>query len=341
VTLSTTQELPNRVNSSGGVTTRGSSSGTDANDPIFPNHTGTHYIYLPGTTGNHLSVPKDGGWAATIHITATKTDDTTETFTTTASPILIGDTDLTEDSYKKVELRDTNDAGTLRLTIEPTNDINTTTDRNTGQTTFTSEGTTITIARTTSALTTTLVTRPGAILNGTSHYLQLPTDATPTITRTTGQFTALVLLRKNYDGAAFDRYISWESASGVDGMYIGRDASNRPATYIGDNASTKNSINTADGISIPLNELVTIGAVINNGTIATYLYGEGLNTSPTDITTLASDPTFTTGRIGTRAYNVSNTAGIEVFDFATFQDQALTEDQLDTFSDKLIAGTYT
>ncbi|MCP4963126.1 MAG: hypothetical protein GY925_28145, partial [Actinomycetia bacterium] len=60
MTLSTVQELPNRVDATGDEATIGSTTGVDANDPERLTHSGTaHYAYFPGTADNNLTVPDE------------------------------------------------------------------------------------------------------------------------------------------------------------------------------------------------------------------------------------------------------------------------------------------
>ncbi|MCP4960920.1 MAG: hypothetical protein GY925_16845, partial [Actinomycetia bacterium] len=216
-------------------------------------------------------------------------------------------------------------------------DIDTSSDPDAGQTSFTcTTGQTVTVNRATSGLVTAIVTRPVALLDGIATYVQLPADApTPTATRAAGKHTAVFLLRKSATGANFDRFLSFETGTGVDGCYL-TQVGNQTAVYIGDGASSVSSLLTS---TIPDNDLAVIGFVIDTGTIAAYYYGEGLAT-PTSFSGLASDPTFTAGRIGARGYAVQSLAELEFFDVVTFQDQAKTEAQLDVIAAKLLAGTY-
>jgi len=61
---SDTQELPNRANSSADKLIRGSTTGVDTNDPLFLDHDGEHYIYLPGTSDNTITVSSPVGSGA-------------------------------------------------------------------------------------------------------------------------------------------------------------------------------------------------------------------------------------------------------------------------------------
>jgi hypothetical protein len=67
ITADTDQSLPNRVFRNTQTTLqRGSTSTSDTNDPLFLAHTGEHYVRLPGSASNFLSVPD----AAALDITS-------------------------------------------------------------------------------------------------------------------------------------------------------------------------------------------------------------------------------------------------------------------------------
>ena len=59
------QTVKNRGNPLVADAQLGSSTGVDSNDPMFLQHTGTNYVYLPGVSGNYLSVPDEVAFAAT------------------------------------------------------------------------------------------------------------------------------------------------------------------------------------------------------------------------------------------------------------------------------------
>ncbi|MCP5008061.1 MAG: hypothetical protein GY941_29615, partial [Planctomycetes bacterium] len=88
-------------------------------------------------------------------------------------------------------VRDSIGAATDVLDVNLAADIDTTTDHDAGQTSFTcTTGQTVTVNRATSGLVTAIVTRPVALLDGSDDYIQLPADApTPTFTATTGKYT--------------------------------------------------------------------------------------------------------------------------------------------------------
>jgi hypothetical protein len=83
----------------------GSGEGADGADPLWLPYSGTPYIYLPGTTSNNLSVPRP---AATTEYVVTYDDGTTLTKTSTANPLIFGnsDADFSGKSVRSIRLND-------------------------------------------------------------------------------------------------------------------------------------------------------------------------------------------------------------------------------------------
>lgn len=326
---SSQQTLTNRVGTS--TATLGSTSGSDTNDPVALTHDGTNYVYLPGTASNNLSIPKDGGWAGTLHVTATLTDDTTATFTTTASPILIGNTLLSAGRYKRFDVRDTDGSGTLRVTINLVTET-------LGQASFTcTTGQTVTVNRATSGLTTAVVTRPLLATDGTDDYLQLPAGDTPTFTATTGAYTVMLVNRVHNLAGAGTQSRVWSSEPNFGGLgaFIYLDATN--AQYkvsIGDGTTTVLGANAA--VFTQTTQLHAVAAVFDAGSVAAYSPTTGLvsGTSYGGLGAITHNPP----RVGTRGFNVSSSADMETHAVAHWR-RALTAAELATASAYLL-GSY-
>lgn len=323
--LTTSQQtLVNRVSGSANSAQLGSTSGSDTNDPVaLPAPTGNGYVYLPGTLGNNLSVVK-GAWAGTLHVTATLVDDSTATFTTTADPVLIGGTDLAAGRYKRFDVRDTNGSGTLRVTINLASDT-------LGQASFTcTTGQTVTVNRTSSGLTTGIVTRPKLMADGTDDYVQLPAGDTPTFTRSAGSYTALVVARI-HNNQNFDRLFD---AGSTANRSVNIQLFNTTSyVFVGDGTTNVSAQRT-----FSLTTLTVFGAVVNNGSIYSYTSSNGLSAG-SSITGLTADPLHTNPWIGSVRQFVTNLVDGEYFAVVIWNNRALTATELNTAS-TFLTGTY-
>ena len=336
MSVSSTQELPNRVDSGASNLVRGSSTSSDTNDPVFLDHDGEHYVYFSGVSGNNASqtvswaettlfeyvfdvtlmdlTPSSAGRIASDNGVVLElgtsgnliaryraTDAAYNNFGTGITATALGfsgdgdrrqvrivfDTDAGTATYYAREpgsdlLTDT-DWGTAVGTLSnaafigeardaestsmglggqtanfnlncllyrfaivdtdnavtdfdfnPSVDIDTTSDPDAGQSSFTtSTGETTTINRSATGLATAVVTRPVILFDGTDDYLQLPTSDTPSFTKAAGEFTAVVVLRKQTTATAAERVISWESAAD-DGCDINLNTSDQVLARAGD-----------------------------------------------------------------------------------------------------------
>lgn len=236
--------------------------------------------------------------------------------------------------YKRVIVRDGID-GTTVLDVNPANDIDTTSDPDAGQSSFTATtGQTVTVNRGTSGLTTAVVTRPVALLDGTDDYIQLPASDTPTFTATTGKHTFVVCFRKPVANASGSkRFLSFEGAVN-DGVHLFIDPSDNIDALVG-GASALKSIS---GGAHSEGTMTVAAVIIDDGTAYVYDSVNG-RSAGSDITTVGTI-TFASGRVGSRAYTVADLHPFEFFNNLQFPGVALTEAQLDTLSATLIAGDY-
>jgi hypothetical protein len=317
LTSTTQQTLPNRVGA--GVATFGSTPEADTNDPVRLPWDGTDYVYLPGTSGNHLSVARGAGWAATTHITATRLDNTTATFVSTADPIVVGGTSLTAGSYRRFDLRDTDGAGTLRATIDLATET-------LGQSSWTATtGQTVTVNRATSGLTTAVATRPIALFDGVDDFIQLPASDTPTFTATTGEHTVLLLYRVSAVPASGARLWSAETGANV-GLYVRAVTANVAAAV---------NVTTTPSLAGTVGAITAVAAVADDGTLATWV--PNTMSSTQNITGFTF--THTTPRINGRAYTSISFLPMEFFACVQW-NRALTAQELNDVSAYLL-GAYT
>lgn len=317
--LSTSQTtLPNRV---------GSGEATLAGGAVaLP---GSGYVYLPGTANNNLSVTK-GIWGGTLHVTATKTDDTAATYTTTADPVLIGNTLLTAGWYKRIDIRENDANGAIHTTINLQTDT-------LGQASFTcSTGQTVTVNRSTSGLTTAVVVSPSLMGDGSNNYVQFPSNATPVFTATTGGFTQILSFRRHQGtSAGFTRLYSSESATSRGCMILLWNSSPYVRGYVGGVSSQ-----TATGVQPPAtyvaSALEVVALVVNAGSASFYRYGSGLGTA----VNITSYGTITHGipRLLSQANTVASTCNAEVPAAATFS-RALSLTELNTAA-AFLSGSY-
>ncbi|MCP3849510.1 MAG: hypothetical protein GY694_04620, partial [Gammaproteobacteria bacterium] len=76
-----------------------------SDDPTMEPAPDTGHVSFPLTADNTLSTPKQGGWA-TVEWEVFFADDTSETGTTTADPVVVGGTAITKSDVERVELHD-------------------------------------------------------------------------------------------------------------------------------------------------------------------------------------------------------------------------------------------
>ncbi len=226
--------------------------------------------------------------------------------------------------------------GTLVLDINPAADIDTQDGAapDAGQSSFTcTTGQTVTVNRGSSGATTTVVTDPVDVPDGTDDYEQ--SSDLPTFTRTSGKLSVGMLLRKWVASAAFERALSFESAVN-DGLHLGWNSSDKVAVYCGDGAT----VSAVHSGGYTLGELILIGFTVSDGQLYLYQEGEGL-TAATALSTLSSDPTFAAGRLFSRAYSVGNLPdGVEYRDHVYAEGAAFNEADWDVLAAHLKTGDF-
>lgn len=324
---SSDQTLRNRNNPSATAAQFGSTSGSDTNDPVRLPHSGTNYVYLPGTASNNLSIAK-GAWAGTLHVTATLTDGTTATFTTTASPVLIGGTLLAAGRYKRFDVRDTDGSGTLRATINVATET-------LGQASWTcTTGQTVTVNRSTSGITTAVVTRPLAMLDGTDDYLRLRAGDTPNTTATTGAYTVAVLFKPTGLGGSGSTARLFSSGAFASGLTLYRNITTTNIIALVGGASAVHTAVT--GITMTVGSIAMAAAVHDTGNLYCYTTESGLSAGVS--TAGVGVITHATPNVGSLATSVANPLTGEVFAVVTWS-RALTQVELDAVSSYLL-GSY-
>lgn len=316
--LSTSQTtLPNRV---------GTGTATLTNGVVaLP---GSGYVYLPGTASNNLSVTK-GAWGGTLHVTATKTDNTTATFTTTADPVLIGNTLLAAGSYKRFDVRENDANGAIHTTINLQTET-------LGQTSWAcTTGQTVTVNRSTSGLATAVVTRPILLLDGSDDYVQLPAGDTPHVTNSTGSFSMLVLTRSftSHTGIVLSTDVTQDTGIAA---YVHTDLSwHTRVGAFGQGESTR-----APGAGTVFNgTLRALGMVVTPGSPSTSKAYERQAGFGTAANITANPVTHNPPRVGTRAYNTSLPLKGEVASIVLYNGAALAAASMNTASDYLL-GSY-
>jgi len=328
ITSTAQQTLPNRVGSA--TIQFGATSGAEGTDPVaLPAPAGNAYVYLPGTANNNLGIPRGGGWAATTHITATKTDSSTATFTSTADPIPIGNASLAAGSYKSFVLRDNDGAGTVQATIDLTTET-------VSQTSWTcTTGQTITVNRSSSGTTLLIVTRPVMMCDSTDDFLIHDAGDTPTFTATTGTFTLLAVTRLHYLAGVGNAGLVWSSESGsLNGFRIQQDQANSSYTVAVGGATTSAIVS---GATLPgLSQSHTVAGIVNNGNLKAYTNTGGIvgNANTTGVGTI----THTTPKAFRIAYTSSGVKSRELFALVAW-NRALAATELGTISSYLL-GVY-
>lgn len=329
ITTGTQQTLTNRVGT--GSAQLGSLGTSDTNDPVaLIAPAGNGYVYLPGTANNNLGIARVGGWAATIHITATLTDNTTATFTSTADPIPIGNTSLTAGSYKRFDLRDTDGVGTLRATIDLTTET-------LGQSSWTcTTGQTITVNRATSGRVTTIVTRPLLAYDGVDDYVLLQSGDNPTLTPTTNAFSAMVVLRRDIITGSAAMAYSTESTPGVGVRFFGVGSSTTVNFSVG-GATTFAQVGLAG--AAPALTTAACAITCNAGSFKGYSSVTDTQTAATDYTGVGTI-TYSQGRLGVTPSSGGNPYIGSIMAAVIWRGRELTLTELRTASTYLL-GTYT
>lgn len=220
--------------------------------------------------------------------------------------------------------------GTKVLDINPSVDIDTSSDADAGQASFTaSTGQTVTVNRS-GLLPTTVVTRPVLLLDGGDDLVGLPAALATAATEASGKLTAWVAFRSHGNASAGDRILSFENDEN-DGFHL--SISNTPTVR----ATAGDGTNTvaADGATIVSGDLTFGALTVSEGSIRGYSAGTmSAATSMSSVSGMATG----TPRVGARASSVANTAPIEVIGFGVLEGYAMTEAELEAMDAAIAAG---
>lgn len=227
--------------------------------------------------------------------------------------------------------------GTTVLDINFANDIDTTTDPDAGQTSFTATtGQTVTVNRATSGLTTAVVTRPVALLDGTDDYIQLPASDTPTFTATTGKHTAVLVRRGHNNPVGAVSVLDARSVSGSGSAFMEAEVAGSIRARIR-GASLTVTVTTV-GTALNNGTLQVVACVVDDGTV--YMYNDLDGVSASSSIAAIGATTSTDPRIGSTAYSVGSLSDGEIVANLNFPGVALTEAQLNTLATTLLANDY-
>lgn len=255
---------------------------------------------------------------------------------TNTSPVFIGSRNASSaplgGRIRRVIIRDAID-GTAVLDVNPPVDIDTSTDPDAGQTSFTATtGQTVTVNRGTSGLVTAVVTRPVLLFDGTDDYAQLPASDTPVVTETTGAFTVAILYRTHRTHSAFLRLLSFEASNNV-GIALRYRSTGTLQIMVGGTGGN----NTKNETPPTVGRLSFVAIVIDNGNMFLYTDENGLNTA----TSLSGVGAISTsaGRVGSVGYSVLNNLDFEMAHLDVF-NLALTSSELNALASRWRAGNY-
>lgn len=191
------------------------------------------------------------------------------------------------------------------------------------------------IYRAATGLKTAVVTRPVILPDGTDDYGQLPADATPTFTATTGKQTVAVLFRQHVNAPFTQRLWSSESITN-NGLLLYLNTGGTEVRAAAGGSIT--AVNTGGGPTGTLGTMRVAAAVVDNGTLSVYGNLAGL-ASPVSITGVGTI-THDSPRMASRADSAANLFDGEILSVIQANGQALTGPQLDALAARLIAGDY-
>ena len=223
-------------------------------------------------------------------------------------------------------------AGSLVLDLDLSRDIDTSSDPDAGQTSITPRvgDVAFSVGRATSGLTTTIVTRPVILFDGTDDYLQLPSTSTPTYTATDGKLTVVVLFREQavqLNG----RLWSNEAASGGFGSTLYVTTGGTVAAF--NRGVDGTTFTTAR--SVTLGDLSVVAMIVDEGELYSYSTSGGMSAS----SDLTDDGVIAHGapRAGTTLGTASPYMG-EIFAVLHYPDKALSLAELTALDSYLRTG---
>jgi len=185
---------------------------------------------------------------------------------------------------------------------------------------FSALGDDYTVTRATSGSSSVVKTETKIRTNGSTSYIQLDSDETPTVEADSGSFSLLIAARF-YDTTGSKRVYSSESAS-INGLLL-FVSSNKINAGFGNGGLT--SISGAT--NLVLNELEVVGLTIDNGTLKVYRYGDGFS-SGVDISS-RTGAVHSAPRLGVAGYVVSVACPMELCEYMRLDNYAMTEAEMD------------
>lgn len=209
-------------------------------------------------------------------------------------------------------------------------DIDTTSDPDAGQTTWTTDSRTVGVGRDTSAPVTTVAARSTTVHDGVDDYTQLLAADTPTFDKTTGQFTVTTAMRNWVDG---NEGRLWSSESANDnGAFIYLDGTTVTAA-VGDGTTV-----VTQSATFTQGDLTAVSLIVNDGVL--YLQVDATRTTGASLAGLGTITHATAPRIGCRADAVADNLAFEWFETVTHQDLAKSTVDVTAIGAALVTKVY-
>ena len=176
------------------------------------------------------------------------------------------------------------------------------------------------------------------VLDGVDDYIQLPDDAIPDITATTGELTAFVVQTMHHPQDGVSTLLDYQGAA-QDGIVLECQSGGTQLRAIvmgADGSSTYSSINVGFD---PLGKDVVAILSINNGELQAHVYTheDGLVSGTVRDMSGVGAMNIISPRIGSLARGVGDVWNAEIHDFAQF-GRALTEPEIIKAARSLLAG---
>jgi hypothetical protein len=172
------------------------------------------------------------------------------------------------------------------------------------------------------------------LLDGSNDYIQLPAGDTPTFTATTGEEAVMVVARIHDLSAGGLLYSA--GASGSEAFRLNMSSGGNLTALVGDSVGTTVA-STSPGTGLDDSTLRAYAGVVDDGTVAAYTSGQGIDATPDSIAALGTLQHLVP-RLGSRAGSVSVPLRGEIMAFVRWP-RALTATELDAASAFLL-GTY-